>query len=128
DEEWAQFRVALGGPEWSRDPGLATAAGRRAREAELDDRIAEWTRMRSRDETVATLRTRGIRAAAVESVGELFDDPQLAHRGVWRRAKHAGLGGVGLMAPPFALPETPARAGRAGAPPGAPNEAACKGV
>src|SRR5213593_3555586 len=30
DDEWSQFRVALGDPEWSRDPGLATAAGRRA--------------------------------------------------------------------------------------------------
>ncbi|TMC03549.1 MAG: CoA transferase [Chloroflexi bacterium] len=128
DEEWVQFRVALGDPEWSRDPGLATAAGRRAREAELDDRIAEWTRMRSRDETVATLRTRGIRAAAVESVGELFDDPQLAHRGVWRRAKHAGLGEVGLMAPPFALSETPARADRAGPTLGEHNEAVFKGL
>jgi len=77
---------------------------------------------------VAMLRARGLRAAAVESVGELFDDEQLAHRGVWRRAAHAGLGEVGLMAPPFGLSETPARPDRAGPTLGEHNEAVFKGL
>ncbi len=128
DEEWSRLRAALGDPEWSRDAGLATTAGRRAREAELDARIAEWTRIRAREEVVATLRARGLRAAAVESVRELFDDAQLAHRAVWRRAAHAGLGEVGLMAPPFMLSETPARPDRAGPTLGEHNEAVFKGL
>ncbi len=128
DDEWARFREALGDPEWARDAALATADGRREREAELDARIAEWTQTRSREEIVAALRARGLRAAPVESIGELFDDPQLAHRGVWRRAPHAGLGEVGLMAPPFALSETPARPDRAGPLLGQDNEAVFKGL
>ncbi len=128
DDEWSRFRVALGDDEWSRDAGLATTAGRREREAELDDHIAAWTRTRTREEIVAMLRARGLRAAAVESVGELFDDEQLAHRGVWRRAAHAGLGEVGLMAPPFGLSETPARPDRAGPTLGEHNEAVFKGL
>jgi crotonobetainyl-CoA:carnitine CoA-transferase CaiB-like acyl-CoA transferase len=128
DGEWARFRVALGDPEWSRDPGLATAAGRRSREADLDARIAQWTRTRPREEIVSALRAHGLRAALVESVAELFDDPQLAHRDVWRRAAHAGLGEIGLMAPPFALSETAARADRAGPTLGEHNEAVFKGL
>ena len=128
DDEWSRFRVALGDPEWSRDAGLATRAGRREREAELDANIAAWTRTRTREEIVATLRARDLRAAAVESVGELFDDEQLAHRGVWRRAAHAGLGEVGLMAPPFGLSQTPARPDRAGPTLGEHNEAVFKGL
>ena len=128
DDEWSRFRVALGDDDWSRDAELATTAGRREREAELDDHIAAWTRTRAREEIVATLRARGLRAAAVESVGELFDDAQLAHRGVWRRAPHAGLGEVGLMAPPFGLSETPARPDRAGPTLGEHNEAVFKGL
>ncbi|TME76434.1 MAG: CoA transferase [Chloroflexi bacterium] len=128
DDEWSRFRVALGDDDWSRDAGLATTAGRREREAELDDHIAAWTRTRTREEIVAMLRARGLRAAAVESVGELFDDEQLAHRGVWRRAAHAGLGEVGLMAPPFGLSETPARPDRAGPTLGEHNEAVFKGL
>ena len=128
DDEWSRFRVALGDDDWSRDAGLATTAGRREREAELDDHIAAWTRTRTGEEIVAMLRARGLRAAAVESVGELFDDEQLAHRGVWRRAAHAGLGEVGLMAPPFGLSETPARPDRAGPTLGEHNEAVFKGL
>jgi benzylsuccinate CoA-transferase BbsF subunit len=128
DEEWARFREVLGDPTWSRDGSLGSAEGRRAREAELDAHIAEWTKSRSREEAVSALRARGLSAAPVESVGELFDDPQLAHRGVWRRARHAGLGEVGLMAPPFALSETPARADRAGPTLGEHNEEVFKGL
>jgi len=128
DDEWARFRVALGDPQWSSDAGLATAAGRRAREDELDSRIAQWTRAHPREEIVDALRANGLRAAPVESVAELFDDAQLAHRGVWRRAAHAGLGEIGLMAPPFALSETAARPDRAGPTLGEHNEAVFKGL
>jgi crotonobetainyl-CoA:carnitine CoA-transferase CaiB-like acyl-CoA transferase len=128
DDEWARFREVLGDPAWSRDGALGSADGRRAHQAELDARIAEWTGDRTREESVGALRARGLSAAPVESVGELFDDPQLAHRGVWRRATHAGLGEVGLMAPPFALSDTPARADRAGPTLGEHNEEVFKGL
>jgi crotonobetainyl-CoA:carnitine CoA-transferase CaiB-like acyl-CoA transferase len=128
DAEWRRFREVLGDPAWARDGSLASADGRRAREAELDARIGEWTRTRTREDAVAALRARRLRAAPVESVGELFDDPQLAHRGVWRRAPHAGLGEIGLMAPPFLLSETPARADRAGPTLGEHNEDVFKGL
>ena len=128
DDEWSLFREALGDPDWSREDALATADGRRAREADVDARIGEWTRTRTREEAVAALRGRGLRAAAVESVGELFGDEQLAHRRVWRRAPHPGLGEIGLMAPPFGLSETPARPDRAGPTLGEHNEAVFKGL
>jgi crotonobetainyl-CoA:carnitine CoA-transferase CaiB-like acyl-CoA transferase len=128
DAEWERLREVLGDPAWMRDSSLAKADGRRSRETELDLRIGEWTRTRTREDTVTALRARGLRAAPVESVGELFDDPQLAHRGLWRRAPHAGLGEVGLMAPPFSLSETPARADRAGPMLGEHNEDVFKGL
>jgi crotonobetainyl-CoA:carnitine CoA-transferase CaiB-like acyl-CoA transferase len=128
DDEWSRLRDAIGDPDWARDGALATADGRRAREGEIDARLADWTRARTRDDTVAALRARGLRAGAVESVGELFTDEQLAHRRVWRRATHPGLGEIGLMAPPFALSETPARPDRAGPTLGEHNEAVFKGL
>ena len=44
DMEWARLREALGDPEWAREPSLATAEGRRAKESWIDERIAEWSR------------------------------------------------------------------------------------
>ncbi len=114
DAEWADLVKALGEPEWARDASLATGAGRRAREAWIDERIAEWSRRQPRERAVARLRTRGLRAAPVESVGELFHDPQLVERRAWRSAAHAVIGDVRLMAPPFILSDAeqgPARPG-----------------
>lgn len=103
DAEWARLREALGDPEWSRDADLAVADGRRGREAWIDERIAEWSRRQPRAGAVARLRSQGLRAAPVETVGELFDDPQLVHRRAWRTANHPVIGDVRLMAAPFLL-------------------------
>jgi benzylsuccinate CoA-transferase BbsF subunit len=106
DDEWVRLREALGDPDWARDASLATAAGRRRREAWLDERIAEWSRRQPRASAVSRLRSRGLRAAAVESIGELFNDPQLAERRAWRTARHPVIGDVRLMAPPFLLSDS----------------------
>ena len=106
DDEWVRLREALGDPEWARDTSLATAEGRRTREAWLDERIAEWSRRQPRASAVSRLRSRGLRASAVESIGELFNDPQLAERRAWRTARHPVIGDVRLMAPPFLLSDS----------------------
>jgi crotonobetainyl-CoA:carnitine CoA-transferase CaiB-like acyl-CoA transferase len=103
DDEWVRLREALGDPEWSRDAALATADGRRAREAWLDERIAEWSRRQPRERAVARLRSKALRASEVRSIGELFREPQLAERRAWRSASHPVIGDVRLMAPPFLL-------------------------
>ena len=107
DDEWERLREALGDPEWARDAALASADGRRGREAWIDERIAEWSRRQPRSSAVARLRSRGLRAAPVESVGELFRDPQLAERRAWRESSHPVIGGMKLMAPPFVLSDSP---------------------
>ncbi len=122
DDEWARFRAALGDPSWARDAHYATPAARRASEAELDVGIAEWTRERTREQVVAALRARGLRAGPVETVSELFSDPQLAHRGMWRTVPHPVLERVAVMAPPFLLSATPATIERAGPTLGADND------
>ena len=103
DPEWTRLVTALGEPEWARDSTLETADGRRAREAWIDERIAEWSRRQPRERAVARLRSHGLRAAPVETIGELFRDPQLAERRAWRTAAHPVIGDVRLMAPPFRL-------------------------
>jgi len=123
DDEWIRFRAALGDPEWARDRALDGAEGRRARESELDTRIAAWTRQRTREQVAGALRAKELRVAPVETVSELFADPQLAHRGMWPRVPHPVMGEVTLMAAPFLLSDTPACVERAGPLLGQDNEA-----
>jgi crotonobetainyl-CoA:carnitine CoA-transferase CaiB-like acyl-CoA transferase len=106
DAEWWGFVDALGAPAWAHDARFGTVLGRKQHEAELDLCVAEWTRERERDEVVAILRQRGLRAAAVSSMADLFADPQLRLY-AWRPVQHPVLGEVHVQAPPFLLRETP---------------------
>src|SRR5437899_673065 len=81
----------------------ATAVDRRAARVDLDRRVGEWTATRDRDEVVKLLRSRGLRAAPVLAISELFSDAQLAHRGTWPIVKHPTIGDMRVMAPPFRL-------------------------
>ncbi|MDE3112948.1 MAG: CoA transferase [Chloroflexota bacterium] len=122
DEEWVRFREAIGDPAWARERRWDGAAGRRAARAELDERIGEWTRGRTRDAVVSALRSRGLRAAAVETISELFADGQLAHRGLWRALPHPVIGTVQCLSAPFTLSATPSRQEHAGPTLGADND------
>ena len=110
DAEWTAFCDVVGG-EWTRDGRFATVLGRKAHEAEIDERVAEWTRRQSRNAVVGALRGAGLRAAPVNSMADLFEDPQLEGR-TWRPVDHPVLGRTHVMAPPFQLQETPAEVKR----------------
>jgi crotonobetainyl-CoA:carnitine CoA-transferase CaiB-like acyl-CoA transferase len=106
DAEWRTFVGALGCPDWGTDERFATVLGRKADEAEIDRNVAEWTSEREREAVVELLRARGLRAAPVNSMADLFADPQLTGR-TWRTVDHPVLGEVRVMAPPFLLRDTP---------------------
>jgi crotonobetainyl-CoA:carnitine CoA-transferase CaiB-like acyl-CoA transferase len=86
--------------------------GRKAHEAEIDACVGEWTVLHEREEIVGLLRARGLRAAPVNSMADLFADPQLVER-TWRPVEHPVLGKVHVMAPPFLLRDTPPEVQRA---------------
>ncbi len=126
DEEWRRMRAVVGAALDERrwDP----LAGRRSASAELDERIAEWTRGHTREEVARTLRAERIRVAPVLSIGELFSDPQLAHRAFFRALPHPVLGTVQCLSAPFTLSATPSRQERAGPMLGADNDHVFGGI
>jgi benzylsuccinate CoA-transferase BbsF subunit len=92
DADWQRLVQALGRPEWATEASLATLAGRGARIGEIECKLDGWTRERTQEEAVATLVAAGVDAAAVADLGDLHDDPQLAHRGHFRTVEHPVLG------------------------------------
>lgn len=108
DEEWRALCRAMGHPEWIQDPHFRSFEARKAHEDELDDLVSRWTAERTPTEVMETLQAAGVPAGAVRRVSELFSDPQLLHRRVWRELPHAELGMFHYEAPPFILSETPA--------------------
>jgi len=92
EAQWRALVVEVGRHDWIGDESLATAGGRRARHAELDEGIEAWTAARSADEVVAALRPRGIPVAKVLQVPVMYDDPQLVARGYYQALDHAKTG------------------------------------
>jgi crotonobetainyl-CoA:carnitine CoA-transferase CaiB-like acyl-CoA transferase len=107
DAEWERFRAALGDPGWAADECLGTAAGRKAAEETLEERVAAWTAARERDEVVEVLRAAGVHVAPVNDMRDVFEDPQLVHRRAFRQLEHPVIGRHSVPGPAFALPETP---------------------
>ena len=108
DEEWERLVVAMGSPPWATDPRFLALSGRKQHEADLDRLIGEWTRELDPDELMGRLRARGLRAGAVRTMPEVFTDPQLVHRGIWRAIEHPEMGRHHYKAPPFILRKSPA--------------------
>lgn len=108
DDEWGALVRALGHPDWERDPRFATLDARKVHEDELDLLISEWTAQRTPQEVMNLLQAAGVRAGVVNRLSDLFADPQLAHRRIWRELPHAELEMFHYEAPPFELSETPA--------------------
>ena len=92
DADWQRLVGALGRPAWAVDPALATTAGRLARVDEIEQALESWTRTRPAADIAAQLQAAGVDAGAVEDLGDLHHDPQLAHRHHFRTVEHAVLG------------------------------------
>lgn len=80
---FARLARLVGRPQWAGDAALASLAGRRAREDELDAAIAEWSRRQPRDDAVRALRAAGIACAPLLHAEELFHDPHLEQAGFY---------------------------------------------
>ena len=106
DGQFAKMARALGHPEWAADNRFATNRGRvvngDAMRAALDQRFAALTRA----EITTLLENAGVPAAAINTIPQVFDEPQLQHRNMLRRLPHA-TGEVPSVVSPLNFTETP---------------------
>jgi benzylsuccinate CoA-transferase BbsF subunit len=81
---------------------------------ELETMIAASTRNWDRWELAKALQASGVPASAVETAGDVFDDPDLTARGYWRTLEHPVMGPVRFASAPHlwdgqpVSPRTPA--------------------
>jgi benzylsuccinate CoA-transferase BbsF subunit len=108
DEDWAALCRVIGREDWKSDPSLLGSEARRARAAEIEAAIAAWTRQWTPHEAMVTLQAAGVTAGVAQTCEELFEDPQLAHRGHWWTLDHAVIGPHAYNAPAWKLSRTPA--------------------
>ena len=107
--EWAALCDVLKRPEWARDPRFARLVARKAHEEALDAALAERTREWPARDLMVALQGAGVPAGVVADSRDLFEDPQLQHRGHFTVVDHPELGPHAVDTPEFHLSRTPFR-------------------
>jgi benzylsuccinate CoA-transferase BbsF subunit len=109
DDEWSRLAETMGEPSLVSDAALSRAAGRRGREADLNAAIERWTSGRDAGDVIAALHRANVHVAPVNTMRDLYDDPQLAARRVWQSFDHAELGPMRYRMVSYQLSGTPGR-------------------
>ena len=91
DAQFARFARLLGHPEWAGDPAYATNAARVGNREVLVPMIQAVLMTRGRDEWLAELEARGIPAGPINTLTEVFDDPQVQHHEMRRTLRRGAL-------------------------------------
>jgi crotonobetainyl-CoA:carnitine CoA-transferase CaiB-like acyl-CoA transferase len=117
DVHWRRMSELMGQPELYADPRFDTNAKRaKTNRAELIDIINVWSRQFTTEELQAKFDSVGIPAARYNDLAEVWDDPQVQHRGLRATTPHvwAAAGSVDLIGSPLAgMGATPATIRRA---------------
>jgi formyl-CoA transferase len=101
--QWERFCEALGRPEWKERQEWSTRDGRSRDRAAINAAIAEVTREKPSLHWVEVLDTAGIPCGPINTIDQVFADPQVQHLGLARPAMHPRLGKQHLVGTPINL-------------------------
>src|SRR5262249_17482007 len=88
DAEGERFCQAAERADWRADERFARLAQRKTHESQLNALISGWTREQDAELLMWRLQSRGVHAAKVNTVRDLFTDPQIAFRNIWQQQQH----------------------------------------
>jgi len=109
DVGWRRLVAAMGRPSWALDVRFDDVAGRISHAAELDARLAAWTRTLDAHVVTSRLQANGVAAGLVADAADVCTgDPALAARRYFADVATPEGRTVRIDGPPFVLAETPA--------------------
>jgi crotonobetainyl-CoA:carnitine CoA-transferase CaiB-like acyl-CoA transferase len=107
DGQFTKLSEVIGLAALSSDPRFATNAARVANRAALLARLEPALAARPAGEWVAALEAVGVPCGPINDLRQVFDDPQVRHRGLRQEVDHPVAGRVELVASPIRLSGTP---------------------
>jgi len=113
DGQFASFCRAVGHAEWASDARFATNADRIANRIALIALMREITATRGTAEWVALFERVGVPCGPINTIADVFEDPQVKARGTQIRMAHPVAGEIPLVASPLRLSQTPVQYRRA---------------
>jgi crotonobetainyl-CoA:carnitine CoA-transferase CaiB-like acyl-CoA transferase len=107
DGQFAKLCEAIGRAEWAIDARFVRNADRVRNEAALTPLLAGRFRDFTRAELTALLDAAGVPCGPINTVPDVFADPQVVHRGMLRRLPHPLAGTVPQVVSPIRLQDAP---------------------
>ncbi len=108
-EAWEGLLKAAGRMDLLEDARFATRHQRTERHWEIVRILQETFRTQPRDYWLDRLDTNQIPNAPINSIEEVFDDPQVKHMGIPKQIDHPKMGQSNLIGSPINLSDTPAQ-------------------
>lgn len=107
DGQFAKLCATLGHPEWASDARFTTNAARVGANADLTPLLSDAFATRSREDLLAALDVAGVPAAPINTVPQVFADPQVVHRKMLRDLPHPLSGTVPQVVSPMNFADAP---------------------
>ena len=109
DDEWKAFCRVIGSPPWTEAPEFSTFLSRKQNEDELDRLVAEWSINFTAEQVMAMMQAAGVHAGVVQTMEDIYNDPQLKHRGHFVEIEHPVIGKHYYDGTAFRLSKTPSK-------------------
>ena len=107
DAQFAKLCEAIGRPDWAKDSRFARNADRVRNEAELTPLLSTRFADFARAELTALLDAAGVPCGPINTVPDVFADPQVRHREMLRHLPHPLAGTVPQVVSPIRLQDSP---------------------
>jgi crotonobetainyl-CoA:carnitine CoA-transferase CaiB-like acyl-CoA transferase len=108
-EIYRRFCLAVAAPELLEDERFATAAARSTNRDALNAAIEARIAMRPSAEWIDRLNAAGVPCGPINSIDEVFADPQVRHLGIAQPVEHPSLGRIDLVGQAVTLSRTPSQ-------------------
>lgn len=110
DGQFARFCTVAGRPELAEDERFRTNRARVQNRADLVPEVAGMVARKTTAEWIAALENEAVPCGPINTLDQVFADPQVIHRGLKQTLPHPVAGSVDLVACPIKYSETPAGA------------------
>lgn len=110
---WERFCRTLGAPEWIDDPRFFDKAHRSVNRDALNAAINERLATQDRDHWIERFNEDGVACGHINTMDEVFEEPQIQHLGMLQEVVSNRLGPQRLVGQPMTLERTPSRLVRA---------------
>jgi crotonobetainyl-CoA:carnitine CoA-transferase CaiB-like acyl-CoA transferase len=110
---WERFCATLGAPEWVTDPRFQSKSGRDVNRDALNAAINERLAHQDRNHWIERFNADGVACGHINSMDEVFAEPQVQHLGMVQHVVSNRLGAQRLVGQPVALQRTPSTVARA---------------